>query len=223
MIRGVLILALAGIPVAGIVGCSTEPKTHAERMDLKADADRVVAQAQQTDPTLRDFMARSAGYAVFPDAGKGGLIAGGAYGKGVLYEHGVMTGYCDMTQATIGAQAGGQSFSEIICFETPQKLNQFKQNQFTFNAQATAVALSSGAAANARYSDQVAVFVTSQEGLMAEATVGGQQFRFRPAPQSEVQPAGSQLPAGNTPDWQIKSNSSVNQGGTTDTNKTDNP
>ena len=134
MIRGgVILLALAGIPVAGLVGCSTAPKTSAERLDLKADADRVMAEAQRTDPTLRDFMARSAGYAVFPDAGKGGFIAGGGYGKGVLYEHGVMIGYCDMTQGTFGAQIGGQSFAEILCFETPEKLNQFKDNQFINN------------------------------------------------------------------------------------------
>lgn len=219
MIRGgVILLALAGIPVAGLVGCSTAPKTSAERLDLKADADRVVAEAQRTDPTLRNFLARSAGYAIFPDAGKGGFIVGGGYGKGVLYERGVMTGYVDMTQGTVGAQIGGQSFSEILAFETPEKLNQFKENQFTLNAQATAVALSSGAAANARYSDNVAVFITSQEGLMAEATVGGQQFRFKPAPANEVQPAGGQLQG--SPDWQIKSDTSVGSGGTANTSKT---
>lgn len=196
MIRGVIVLALAGIPVGGIVGCSTAPETRSERMDLKAEADRAVAQAHRTDPTLRDFMARSAGYAVFPEAGKGGLIVGGGYGKGVLYERGVVTGYCDITQATIGAQAGGQKFTEIVVFETPEAINRFKNNQFTLNAQATAVALASGAAANADYSDNVAVFVTGQEGLMAEASVGGQQFRFTPASTPEVRPAGERLDEG---------------------------
>lgn len=198
MTRGVIVLALlAGIPVGGIVGCSTAPETTSERMDLKSAADHAIAEAQRADSTLRDFMARSAGYAVFPEAGKGGFIVGGAYGKGVLYERGVMTGYCDITQATVGAQAGGQKFTEIVCFETPGAVNRFKNNQVTLNAQATAVALKSGAAANARYSDNVAVFLTGQEGLMAEATIGGQQFRFTPAstPPAEAQPAGAR-PAG---------------------------
>lgn len=197
MIRGILLVTLAGIPVAGIVGCSTAPKTHADRVDLKATADRSLAEAQQTDPTLRSFLQRSAGYAVFPEAGKGGFIVGGGYGRGVLYERGVMTGYCDMTQGSIGAQIGGQQFTEIVVFETPQALNDFKNGDFTLNAQATAVMLKSGAAANARYSDSVAVFITAQEGAMAEASVGGQQFRFTPASQGEVRPAGGRLDGDN--------------------------
>lgn len=195
MVRGVIILALAGVPVMGLVGCSTAPKTQAERVDLKSEADRVIADAQRTDPTLRDFMARSAGYAVFPHAGKGGLVVGGAYGKGVLYERGLATGYCDMTEANIGAQIGGQTISEIICFETPDKLSEFKSGKYALSAEATAVALKSGAATNARYQDNVAVFITSQEGLMAEATVGGQKFRFTPDESANggVQPAGGRI------------------------------
>lgn len=198
MIRGLIVLTLAGVPVMGIVGCSTAPKTQSERMDLKSEADRVIADAQRTDPTLRDFMSRSAGYAVFPDAGKAGLVLGGGYGKGVLYERGIMTGYCDMTQGTVGAQIGGQKISEIICFETPDRVTQFKNGDFTLSAEATAVALKSGAATTARYHDNVAVFITSQEGLMAEAAIGGQNFRFTPseAPNGGVRPAGEQILGG---------------------------
>jgi len=168
-------------------------------MDLKSEADRVIADAQRTDPTLGDFMARSAGYAVFPATGEAGLVIGGGYGKGVLYEHGLMTGYCDMTEATVGAQIGGQKITEIICFETIDRVNEFRAGKYTLSAEATAVALKSGAATSARYQDNVAVFITSQEGLMAEASVGGQKFRFTPAgaPNSTAQPAGEEIPGPN--------------------------
>jgi lipid-binding SYLF domain-containing protein len=195
MFRGLIVVVLAGIPAMGLVGCSTAPQTHSDRLDLKSEADRVIADAQRTDPTLRDFMLKSAGYAVFPATGEAGLLLGGGYGKGVLYERGAMTGYCDMTQATVGAQIGGKKLTEIICFETIHRVNEFKGGKYTLSAEATAVALKSGAAVNARYQNNVAVFITSQEGLMAEATVGGQKFRFTPAgsPTSTARPAGDQI------------------------------
>jgi hypothetical protein len=50
----------------------------------------------------------------------------------------------------------------------------------TFSAQTSAVALKSGASANARYGDGVAVFTASGSGLMVEAGIGGQKFQFTP-------------------------------------------
>lgn len=196
MTRGVILLALAGIPVAALVGCSTAPQTHTERMDLKAQADQVVAQAQRTDPTLRDVLASSAGYAVFPEAGKGGFIVGAGYGKGVVYQNGVAVGYCDMTQGSVGATIGGQSFTEIIVFKTPFALDQFKNGDFTLGADATAVALKAGAAANAQTRNNIVVFVTSQSGLMADASIAGQGFRYISATDlgSNVRQAGEKLP-----------------------------
>jgi hypothetical protein len=45
----------------------------------------------------------------------------------------------------------------------------------------SAVALKSGAAAAAKYTNGVAVFVYVKGGLMAEAALGGQRFTFSPA------------------------------------------
>ena len=179
MIRSLLLwLAVAGIVLA--VGCSTAPKTEIERADLRSDAASTIAKARQTDPSLEPFFRNSVGYVVFPAIGKGGAGIGGAYGRGVLYEAGRPTSYVDVTQATIGLQLGGQKYSELIFFERPETLNQFKGGNFTFAAQATAVALESGAGANADYKDGVAVFTMGEAGLMAEASVGGQKFSIVP-------------------------------------------
>ena len=75
---------------------------------------------------------------------------------------------------------GGQSYTELIFFETPQALGDFKSGDFTLNAEATAVALKSGAGANARYSNSIAVFTMDESGLMGEAAVGGQKFNIAP-------------------------------------------
>jgi lipid-binding SYLF domain-containing protein len=190
MLRALRIAVLASVPLIGFVGgCHTAPETREEQTDLRSTAAAAVNNAYDVDPTLRSYIDRSAGYAVFPTVGKGGLIIGGGYGKGVLFEHGVATGYCDMTQATVGAQIGGQKFTEIIAFQTPEAVQNFKNGNFALNAQATAVALQSGAAANAKPADNVTVFALGEKGLMAEATVGGQKFRFQPVTPPASKPA----------------------------------
>lgn len=190
MFRSLTLVIVTGLPLlAGIAGCSTAPRTQADQMDLQATAQSRLAEATSTDPTLRPVLDRAAGYAIFPEAGRGGLIVGGGYGKGVLYEHGAMVGYCDMTLASAGAEIGGKQFTEIIVFETPTALQNFKSGQFTLRGDASVVALKSGAAANTQFQDGTAVYVYNQEGLMADASIGAQNFRYMPS--SEAQPAAA--------------------------------
>jgi lipid-binding SYLF domain-containing protein len=85
-----------------------------------------------------------------------------------------------MSQATIGAQIGGQAYYEIVFFETKEALATFKKGEWTMAAQVSAVALKSGASANAEYKDGVAVFTLTKAGAMAEASVGGQKFSYEP-------------------------------------------
>jgi lipid-binding SYLF domain-containing protein len=169
-----------------LVACQTKPTTVEGRSDLRVDADRALANARAADPTLDSFISNSKGYAVFPSVGKGGLIVGGAYGRGMLYENGRPISYCDITQGTVGGQIGGQSYTEIIFFETYDSLGKFKSGNFAFAAQATAVAVKSGAGANAGYADGIAVFTMGEKGLMAEAVVGGQKFHVTPIQNESV-------------------------------------
>jgi lipid-binding SYLF domain-containing protein len=149
----------------------------AERL---TEADNTIKTFQKTDPGLARFFEKSAGYAVFPRVGKGGVGFGGAYGAGVLFEKGKPTGKTSLTQVTVGLQLGAQTYSEVIFFETEEALAQFKSSHFAFSAQASAVALRSGASANAKYTEGVAVFTAATNGLMFEGSLGGQRFNFKP-------------------------------------------
>ncbi len=153
--------------------------------DLKTESQQAVSSILSADPSVQKFVDESAGYAIFPSVGKGGMIVGGAHGKGLLYEKGAVTGQTSMTQASIGAQAGGQAFSEIIFFQTPQAVSDFKAGQFEMGADIGAVAVSKGAAQSANYKNGVAVFTLPKKGLMVQASVGGQKFKFEP-----LQPTG---------------------------------
>ncbi|MEA2734956.1 MAG: hypothetical protein QOE14_1407, partial [Humisphaera sp.] len=59
--------------------------------------------------------------------------------------------------------------------------DRFRNNQLTFAANASAVAVKKGAASSMKYDNGVAVFVMPRAGLMAELSVGGQKFTFSPA------------------------------------------
>jgi lipid-binding SYLF domain-containing protein len=163
-----------------LTACSAEPKSAEGQADLKADAARSVADFRRADPEIAKHIDNAYGYAVFPTIGKGGVGVGGAAGKGVVYERGTPIGYAHMTQATVGLQLGGQAYSQLILFEDKAALDRFTKSEWAMSAQATAVAAASGAAATAKYKDGVMVFVTNQEGLMAEASLGGQKFKFEP-------------------------------------------
>lgn len=132
------------------------------------------------DSTLKGLFDKAAGYVVFPNIGKGGFVFAGAHGKGLVYEDGRLVGLASMSQATVGAQIGGQVYREAIFFETNDALLSFKQSRVEFSANVAAVAAAEGAAAGARYSEGVIVYIDPIKGLMAEASVGGQKFSYTP-------------------------------------------
>ncbi len=145
---------------------------------LVNEARQTIALYSKTDPGIDSFVRRSVGYVVFPSVGKGGLGIGGAHGTGILFENGAPVGKVTLNQVTIGAQAGGQEFSQVVFFEVPKTLAELKLGKAQLSGQLSAVALTSGAAANARFKNGVAVFTATKGGLMLEASVGGQKFGY---------------------------------------------
>jgi lipid-binding SYLF domain-containing protein len=162
-------------------GCNTAPKNQAQKDALRADADVSVQKMTAQDASLRAKLDSAYGHAVFPEIGKGGLIVGGSYGRGVVYEQGQFIGYADLTKVSVGLQAGGQSFRELILFQNKEALDDLRFGKLKFDATASAVAVNAGAAATADYRNGVLVFAQTIGGLMAEASVGGQEFGFVPA------------------------------------------
>ena len=173
-------MALVLTVVAGLLGsCATAPASREDKAALVAAATSRLQQMQTEDPALGALIQKGYGYALFPNVDKGGLVVGGAYGRGVVYERGQHIGYGDLTQGSVGVQAGGQSFSELLVFETKAALDRFKTGQFGFAADASAVVLTSGVATNANFVDGVAVVVHPLSGVMVEAAIGGQKFTYQ--------------------------------------------
>jgi lipid-binding SYLF domain-containing protein len=144
------------------------------------EAKNTIREFKEKDPGMDKFFSSAVGYAVFPGIGKGGLGVGGAGGKGTLFKGGTAVADTKMSQVTVGFQAGGQKYAEIIFFETSEDYDDFVSGNYEFAAQVSAVALASGASADAAYKDGILVFTMSIGGLMYEASLGGQKFKVTP-------------------------------------------
>ena len=175
--RPVALLPLFCLAALFLAACASTPPSD-ERMirESRAALDRFV----DRDPGLQDWINHAHGYVVFPEIAKGGFGVGGGFGRGVVFERGQPIGRATTSQATIGAQIGAQSYSQVIFFRDDAALRTFQRGNFEFSAQATAVAATAGAAATTSYERGVAVFNMTRGGLMAEASVGGQRFTFEP-------------------------------------------
>lgn len=146
---------------------------------------------------VQPFFNNCYGYAVFPTVGKGGIVVGGAYGKGRVYQGGLITGTASIAKITVGFQLGGQAFSEIIFFQDKRAYDEFTNGSYEFDASISAVVVTAGVQAKTGsdggtagasagpatgvqakigYYKGMAVFIHAKGGLMYEAAIGGQKF-----------------------------------------------
>jgi lipid-binding SYLF domain-containing protein len=139
-----------------------------------------ISEFKRADPSIDRFFKEAYGYAIFPEITKGGIGIGGAQGDGVVFEQGQSVGSSEMSQVTVGLQLGGQTYREAIFFKDKASLDNFKAGNFEFSANASAVAVKTGASKTADYSHGVAIFTMAEGGLMFEASVGGQKFSYDP-------------------------------------------
>jgi len=145
--------------------------------DVSDKSREAIAEMKQTNDKISKYFNTAYGYAVFPSIGKGGLGVGGATGNGTLYKGGAVVGDCRMSQVTVGFQAGGQAYSEVIFFQDADAFNRFTGDKFEFSAQASAVAITEGGSIDVDYRDGILIFTHAKGGLMYEASVGGQKFK----------------------------------------------
>jgi lipid-binding SYLF domain-containing protein len=152
------------------------------------------------------YFSSAYGYAVFPTIGKGGLVVGAAHGNGRVFALGRRIGRVSMTQLSVGAQAGGEAYSEIVFFENKAALDQFTAGDFEFSGDVGATVITASASASAGTSGEtsgasadnhvaatqgqfyhgLAVFTIAKGGLMYNAVVAGQKFTFTPEANRKV-------------------------------------
>jgi lipid-binding SYLF domain-containing protein len=168
--------------VLSLVSTSTfaqkwEPDTS-DKLELSVA--QAIIKANEKDPSLGKWFETAYAYAVFPKVGKGGFVVGAAYGKGLVIYKDRTVGRSSLTQGTIGLQIGGQVYAQYIMFKDKTAFDHFTRGNFEMGAQVSAVAVTLGASADAGYDGGVAIFTLADGGLMFEASVGGQKFKYTP-------------------------------------------
>jgi len=196
MIRPLRALLPALAATVALAGLATMPS--AARADDYTDTVQLFKNAGQSGT----FFDKAHGYAVFPTIGKGALGIGGARGTGRVYVQGRHVADTTLTQLSIGFQAGGQTFSQIVFLEDERAFREFSSGQFGFGAGVSAVAITAAASASAsttgatagvsggkkdattsgEYYRGMAVFTIAKGGLMYEAALAGQKFSYKARP-----------------------------------------
>ncbi len=175
-------LLKAFLLIAITIGAVQNIDAQSEKKKDKIIADAAEAKEEfiKGDWQMKKHFSNAYGYVIFPNVGKGGIGIGGASGNGVVYESGTEIGMAKLSQLSIGFQWGGQAYREIIFFESKETMDRFKESKVELSAQASAVAVTAGASADAKYVEGVMIFTMQKGGLMYEASVGGQKFKFNP-------------------------------------------
>lgn len=172
---------VAAIALAVAACTSPAPSSPKAQASLEDQAGATLGEMFTRAPELHSLVNSSAGYAVFPSVGAAGaFVAGGAHGKGVLYENGYPVGFVSLSQASIGPQLGGQTFSELLVLRSPYDVQQLKAGNFKLGAEASAVVLNAGAGVAGSVASGRTVFIYPRGGLMASLSVSGQQINFQP-------------------------------------------
>lgn len=180
MNRSTLFLAVIAFFVMAVSGNAFgwDPRKEQSLID---NSRQVEKDFLNKDPSLQMFFDQAAGWVSYPTVGKGAIGVGGATGSGIAFDSDRnILGKSRITQVTIGFALGGQAYSQIVFFETQGDLEHFKQGNLEFAAQASAIAVTARAAADAKYESGVAVFTLGKGGLMYEASIGGQKLSFEP-------------------------------------------
>lgn len=165
--------------VEGAVKAAGFSVNYPKDTKLAGEVNSGLKELLKDDPSLAKYFKNAYGYAVFPKITKAGLGIGGAGGEGLVFEQGTVIGKATLMQATFGLQAGGQQYREVIFFENKAALDRFTNGKFKFSGEASAVALKKGVSADIAYQDGVAIITDPMGGVMAEASVGTQKFKYK--------------------------------------------
>lgn len=144
--------------------------------EVKAAQTRIEAK----NKGLMDELNKAVAYIIFPSIGRAGLIVGGSYGHGIVFEHGKPVGEASTGQVTVGVQVGGQTFSMVVLFCTPEAYDRFRRGRIGFAANASADMAKAAASGIADYEKDVVARTYSQGGMLVEASIGVQSLTFKP-------------------------------------------
>ena len=174
------LLLLGALALSNVVGIGTGIANAASAHDLDRDATAALQRLYNAQPKAHALGQRAIAILIFPRIFKAGLIIGGQSGDGVLRKGGKSVGYYNISAASFGLQAGGQSFSYALFFMNDGSLQYLdKSDGWSIGSGPSVVILDKGEAASltsTTLTEDVYAVPFGQSGLMAGIGLEGSKI-----------------------------------------------
>lgn len=175
-----LLLASPLLGAAGLFALVGEADAATSARQINSDADRALNQLYATQPRTRNLASRAKAVLMFPKIYKGGLVIGGLSGDGVLRVGGRAAGYYNISAASFGLQAGGQTYSFALFFMTNEAVTYLtKSDGWAIGSGPSVAVVDKGMAASmssTTLTKDVYAFPFGQKGLMAGLGLEGSKI-----------------------------------------------
>lgn len=170
---------LAALGAAGLLAACSRPE-GSSASELVTTSRASLENLYATNPSAKAIGEKAKGVLVFPNIVEGGFIVGGQGGKGVLFERREPVGYYGIGSASIGLQAGAQSYSRAIFFMTDEALRYLKDSKgFEVGGNATFTVADAGIGGDVSTTtarDPIVAFAYGQQGLLGGVSVKGSKI-----------------------------------------------
>jgi lipid-binding SYLF domain-containing protein len=174
------LLLLGALALSIVAGMGPGVANAASARDLDHDATAALQRLYNAQPKARGLEQQAIAILIFPRVVKAGLIIGGQTGDGVLRKSGKSVGYYNISAASFGLQAGGQTFSYALFFMNDGSLQYLnKSDGWTIGSGPSVVVLDKGKAASltsTTLTQDVYAVPFGQSGLMAGIGLEGSKI-----------------------------------------------
>jgi len=148
--------------------------------EINSKVSTTLKRLYDTQPGAKALGNKSKGILVFPDIVKGGFIVAGQYGDGALRKGGRTAGYYRSLAASVGFQAGAESFGYVLFFMDDDSLAYLdKSDGWELGTGPTLVILDKGFEKNfstTTLQKGVYAFIFNQKGLMGGVGIQGSKI-----------------------------------------------
>ena len=150
------------------------------RAELERDSRLALNALLANVPQARVLSEKAIAVLVFPKVTKAGLMVGGQYGDGVLWQNDKVVGFYNTAGASFGLQAGAQQFGYALFFMKESALGALTRAEgFEVGVGPSVVVMDQGMSyqkSTTTYQDDIYAFIFGQKGLMAGIGIQGNKL-----------------------------------------------
>jgi lipid-binding SYLF domain-containing protein len=169
-----------GLLLAAFIFDKPASALAASAAEINSKSSIALKKLYDTEPGAKALGDKAKGILIFPEIVKGGFIVAGQYGDGALRKRGRTTGYYRSLAASVGFQAGAQSFGYILFFMDDDSLRYLdKSDGWELGTGPTLVVLDKGFGKNfstTTLQKGVYAFIFDQKGLMGGVGIQGSKI-----------------------------------------------